>query len=142
MSTSRTPGTGHDAHGRPMPPPAGLNAAPDDMNSENSIGLSGAGMVGHKDAGLDETRRMSTGTTHEAPERNTTEREGAGERDLPIGSALASGEIRGAGNPAAGTDADLTSGPSTLGATTGGERAVAGRADANRNSRDHGSSRD
>jgi hypothetical protein len=89
------------------------------------------GLVGHKDRALDVSQSPQTGTTHEDPGRDEDE------DSLPIGSALAAQD----GAPAAGTDADLTSGPSTLGATTGGERASAGRSDANRNSRDHGNSR-
>ncbi|MFC0679680.1 hypothetical protein ACFFGH_17720 [Lysobacter korlensis] len=136
MTTSRTPGTGHDAHGKPVPPPVAMNAAPDETGDGDSIGLSGAGMVGHKDAGLDEARRMSTGTTHGSADDARSD-----DRDMPIGSALASDQIRGANDPTTGAGADLTSGPDTLGAATGGERAVAGRSDANRSSRDHGSSR-
>lgn len=80
MSTSRTSATGHDAHGRPAPPPVAMNAAPDETgDGDDAIGLSGAGLVGHKDSGLNQTQRMATGTTHEAPD--SVDHDG----DVPIG---------------------------------------------------------
>lgn len=90
------------------------------------------GLVGHKDRALDVSQSPQPGTTHEDPGRDD------GADTLPIGSALAAQGVP----PAAGADADLTSGPATLGATAGGERASAGRADANRSSRDHRNSLD
>lgn len=90
------------------------------------------GLVGHKDRALDVSQSPLPGTTHGDAGRGD-----AGDGRVPIGTALEARDPA----PAAGTDDNLSSGPSSLGATTGGERASAGRGDANRNSRDHHNSR-
>lgn len=87
------------------------------------------GLVGHKDRALGDSPAPA-GTTHAAS--------GAGDAGdgIPIGSALAAHRAA----PTAGTGGALGSGPATLGARAGGERASTGHADANRNSREHGDS--
>jgi hypothetical protein len=67
-----------------------------------------------------------------------------GGRAGPIGSELANAQGRNPEVPgaAAGAGNNPRSGSHSLGATTGGERASAGRADANRSSRDDGNSRE
>lgn len=83
------------------------------------------GLVGHKDRALDVSASPQPGTTHADPGREDDD------DNVPIGSALAAQDA-GTGDPD----------EATLGTTAGGERASAGRADADRNSRDHGNSLD
>jgi hypothetical protein len=140
MTPSTTPG-----HAGPRDPKRpsrqDARATSDDAGHDGVTGTGGGKVVGGYLDDLDNATLVPAGTTH-----GDADRADADGDDVPIGSALASatgidGDRRGS-NPTAGGDADLTSGPSTLGATTGGERASAGRADANRNSRDHGNSLD
>lgn len=121
MSTSST-GRGEDREQRD-----GASDRPH-MQGDARRDYSG-GLVGHKDRALD-AGDARAGTTHEGAYRDEDDA-------MPVGSALAAQD----GAPAAGSGDDLTSGPGTLGAATGGERASAGRSDTNRNSRDHGNSR-
>lgn len=142
MTTPRSSVPGHEPHGRPMPPPAHANAADDDSDG---FTVKGGGMFGSDEGALEGVRKRASESaqadTHgdrDDAGRDRRERQG----DVPIGSALNEAQgMRGAAGPRASTaDAggDLASGPNTLGATTGGERAIAGRADASRNSRnDH-----
>ena len=102
-----------------------------DNGRNDDAGYGGGNLVGSNTSGIESAASAQTGTSHgggdEAP---------AG--DLPIGSALAASD----GNNPSGTGNASESGPGTLGATSGGERASAGRADVNRSSRDHGNSLD
>lgn len=120
MNTSST-GRGHDREQR--------DGSSDRTRTQDARADYSGGLVGHKDRALD-AGDARAGTNHEGAYRDEDDA-------MPVGSALAAQD----GAPAAGSGDDLTSGPSTLGATTGGERASAGRSDANRNSRDHGNSR-
>lgn len=146
MTTPRSSIPGHEPHGRPKPPPAHANAADDDGDTEGFT-VKGGGMFGSDEGALEGVRKRAAESQHaDAPGRagGDASKEGRDRQDdVPIGSALNEAQgMRGAAG-ARGTTADaggdLASGPNTLGATTGGERGVAGRTDASRNSRnDHG----
>lgn len=141
MTTPRSSIPGHEPHGRPTPPPAHVNAADDDSAG---FTVKGGGMFGSDEGALEGVRERASGSAQAQSDdgRDDTVDRRDTRRDVPIGTALHDAHgMRGAsGADATTADAggDLASGPNTLGATTGGERALAGRGDATRNSRnDH-----
>lgn len=93
-------------------------------------GFGGGNLVGSNVSGQEAAAAGTRGTTHQPASRDEADGE-----DGPIGSALADD------HPPAGAGSDLSSGPGTLGANSGGERASAGRNDPDRSSRDGGNSR-
>lgn len=141
MNTPRSSTPGHEPRDRPMPPTDGDAALPD-TSPDDRPGY-GGGMFGYPVNARDAVRDATVGTAHGRGERRDDGDDGSDrEGDVPIGSALREaqgmGGAAGPRNTTADAGGDLASGPGTLGATTGGERAVAGRADASRNSRnDH-----
>lgn len=142
MTTPRSSIPGHEPHGRPVPPPAHANAA-DDEGDTNGFTVKGGGMFGTDEGALEGVLQRASGSTQPDTHAHRGRGDsGAGEDDAPIGSALnAARGMGGAAGPrdeTADAGGDLASGPDTLGATAGGERAAAGRTDASRNSRnDH-----
>lgn len=104
-----------------------------DTGRNDAAGSGGDNLVGTRERGSPASRRTT----------DTGSRDAGGRAD-PIGSALASarGRQRNAPDAAAGSANTAGSGPHSLGAATGGERASAGRADADRSSRDDDDSRE
>lgn len=143
MNTPRSSTPGHESRDRPRPPVDGDPTLPD-TSPDDRPGY-GGGMFGYPVNARDAVRDATVGTTHARGEQRDDGdggRDRAGEGDVPIGSALREaqgmGGAAGPRNTTADAGGDLASGPNTLGATTGGERAIAGRTDASRNSRnDH-----
>lgn len=143
MNTPRSSTPGHDSRNRPMPPSGGDDALPDTSPSDRP-GY-GGGMFGYPVNARDAVRDATAGTAHARGDQRDIGDDGRdreSEGNVPIGSALheaqGMGGAAGPRNTTADAGGDLASGPNTLGATTGGERALAGRSDATRNSRnDH-----
>lgn len=104
--------------------PPGVPGASGDDNLQ---GLGGGNLVGSWASGLDEAKGVQPGDGSLV------------DRDMPIGSALSNAQGRYAGTRGdalpTGTGNALDSGPQTLGATSGGERASAGTAPDARSSR-------
>lgn len=114
---------------RPDSDAAGAGKHGESGVSEGDAGFFGGGrLVGGTGDGS-QGRTGTTGTTHQPPTKEKDREKDEGE---PIASALADGDRT------AGAGSDMSSGPGTLGATSGGERAATGRSDANRSSKDHG----
>lgn len=105
------------------------------------------GTPGDEDSGYGDSNRVGRAAASDedrASDHPRGDRDDA--TDLPIGSALASagagsGEDQGR-ERTSGAGHDASSGPASLGATSGGERASAGPADGSRSSRDHRNSLD
>lgn len=138
MNTPRSSTPGHESRDRPMPPTDGDPTIPD-TSPKGRPGY-GGGMFGYPVNARDAVRDATGGST--APRDDRRDRDEDRDGDVPIGSALheaqGMGGSAGSRNTTADAGGDLSSGPNTLGATTGGERAIAGRADSSRNSRnDH-----
>lgn len=120
---SISPGASRDSENARLTPRA--PGVPGGMDHDTSF--VGGNLVGREGSGLDEARGIEPG-------------EGSLlDRDMPIGSALAGahgrdGRVRGDDLPN-GAGNTLESGLHTLGGTSGGERASAGRADDVRSSR-------
>jgi hypothetical protein len=135
MSTSSTPDRSPSPSGSrltPHAPDAPASGDRADNGGNDDAGYGGGNLVGSNTSGLESAASAQSGTSH-------GEGTGTGKsKSDPIGSALAAER----GDPAAGAGNDLSSGPGTLGATSGGERAAAGSGDLNRSSRDHGNSLD
>ncbi|MGN6512086.1 MAG: hypothetical protein ACTHKZ_00715 [Lysobacteraceae bacterium] len=114
---SISPGASRDGENARLTPRA--PGVPGGMDHDSAF--LGGNLVGREGSGLDEARGIEPG-------------EGSlPGRDAPIGSLLAArGRVPG------GTGDASDAGPHTLGATSGGERAVAGRADDVRSSRADG----
>ncbi|GHA79514.1 hypothetical protein [Cognatilysobacter bugurensis] len=143
MNTPRSSNSGQESRDRPMPPTDRDRTIPD-TSPDDRPGY-GGGMFGYPVNARDAVRDAVVGTAHGRGDRSDAGDEADDRKgDVPIGSALQAaqgmGGSAGARNATADAGGDLASGPNTLGATTGGERAVAGRTDANRNSRDDHSS--
>lgn len=138
MGTSSGPGH------RDEPPSRLTRRAPE--TPENSTDYGGGNLVGSEKGCRDIAKGdQPTSEDNDARKRMDGDREAAA-KDQPIGSALASATGRNddaaGGGTTAGAGSDLSSGSSTLGATSGGERASAGSSDSNRSSRDHRNSLD
>ena len=126
---SISPGASRDSdNARLTPRPPGV---PGGMDHDTAF--LGGNLVGREGSGLDEARGIEPG-------------EGSLlDRDVPIGSALAG--VHGRALPSQGDDVPsgagnaAASGMHRLGGTSGGERASAGRADAERSSRADGNTR-
>lgn len=125
MTTPRHSVPGHETSGRPIPPPAGANAGDDDSGSDG-ITVQGGSLYGSDDGALEGVRQRASERAHA---RDTVRERDA---EVPIGSALNAAPDADASTVDAG--GDPASGPNTLGAASGGERAVSGRSDARRNS--------
>lgn len=97
--------------------------------AEGDAGFFGGGQLVGSTGDGGPVRTGSTGTSHQSPATEKDKEKGEAE---PIASALADRDRT------AGAGSDMSSGPGTLGATSGGERAATGRSDANRSSKDHG----
>ena len=126
---SISPGASRDGENARLTP-----RAPDvPGGTDHDTAFLGGNLVGREGSGLDEARGIEPG-------------EGSLlDRDVPIGSALAGVHGR-ASQPhgdevPSGTGNAAASGMHTLGGTSGGERASAGRADAARSSRADGNTR-
>lgn len=123
---SITPGTSGErsaASARPTPTPPGVPGATGD---DALRGFLGGNLIGSAGSGLDEAQGVQPGDGSLL------------ERDMPIGSALAGlhgrhPDVQDDDVPHA-ADTTLDAGPATL-ATSGGERATAGRAPGTRSSR-------
>ena len=102
-----------------------------DNGRNDDAGYGGGNLVGSNTSGIESAASAQNGTSHGSGDNEVP-------GDQPIGSALADSD----GSGATGTGNASGSGPGALGATSGGERAAAGRADGNRSSRDHGKSLD
>lgn len=137
MGTSSGPGRRDELTSR-LP-----RRAPD--TPENSSDYGGGNLVG-SEKGTDDLSDVDRRSQATATHRNTRTSGTPSPRTQPIGSALASTTGRNddaaGGGATAGAGSDLSSGPDTLGATSGGERASAGSSDSNRSSRDHRNSLD
>lgn len=101
-----------------------------DTGQDDDTGSGGGNFVGSREPASTASGGGDTGARH-------------GRAD-PVGSALANAHGRNPekSDPAAGAGNNPGAGSHSLGATTGGERASAGRADANRSSRDDDNSRE
>ena len=112
--------------------------APD--TPEDSTDYGGGNLVGSEKGSRDISGRDQAKPEEQDAKKRKDGKE-AKAKDQPIGSALASATGRNddaaGGGATAGAGSDLSSGPDTLGATSGGERASAGSSDSNRSSRDH-----
>ena len=116
-----TPGASGDRDAAPTrltPRPPG---APGATGTDSLRGFSGGNLMGAEGSGLDEVRGVEPGEASLL------------DRDVPIGSALTA--ARGQPGVPTGAGHAATSGPQTLGATSGGERASAGSAPGTRSSR-------
>lgn len=150
---SNTGQTGHDRHGRPSPPPAHPNAAPDETGEDDASGYGGASLVGSNVSGLDAARSDPAGTTHGHGRTDRRAEDGA-----PLSPALGAGTsvpdgldthtpggVSTIGSGATGLNnyspgSNLGVGLDSLGRASAGERASAGRGDGDRSSRDDGDS--
>jgi len=117
--------------------------APD--TPENSSDYGGGNLTG-SEKGSDDVPGRGQAKPGSRDARKPGDERDTRSEDQPIGSALASSTGRNVdaagGGATAGAGSDLSSGPDTLGATSGGERASAGSSDSNRSSRDHRNSLD
>lgn len=119
-----TPGASHDLDARLTPRPPG---APEALGEDSLRGFAGGNLIGSAASGLDEARGVEPG------EGSLLDRDVRIESDVTRAHGRTPDLAHDA--PPGGAGNALASGPRTLGATRGGERAGAGSAPGTRASR-------
>lgn len=133
MATRSTSGSGEEPRSRLTPRPPGTPG-------DESSGYGDSNPIGHNSD--EEVAGASAGASASPEPGDPLFEPREGQDDANAGDAQPTGSAAaGSRGGASGAGNDLSSGPGTLGAASGGERASAGRADANRSSRDHRNTR-